>query len=109
MTIRRAWLIAELVLFIMLVLVLVAVAAHAHSWYSGLHNEKGELCCGGSDCVADHDPADIEERPDGYFIRSLQVFIPNQRAKPAQVDDGYYHLCYWGHEVKCFFYPPRGY
>lgn len=83
--------------------------ALAHSWYEGLQNEKGEACCGGTDCTPDLDLRDVVEVPGGFEIRSLGVTVPNARARPSKEDDGYYHICRWGGEVKCFFYPERGY
>jgi len=92
-----------------LVLLVTTPNAGAHSWYTGLHNEKGEACCGGTDCGADLDVKDVEERPGGFYIRSLNTFVTSDRAKPAMEDDGYYHVCFWGGQVRCFFYPNRGY
>lgn len=83
--------------------------AFGHSWYTGLQNEKGEGCCGEADCHPDLDVKDVEARPGGYFVRSLGTFVPAVRAKPAVEDDGYYHICVVSGEVRCFFYPNRGY
>ena len=90
------------------------VPVPAHDWYSGLQNEAGEYCCGGNDCAAVPDQ-DVTPVPGGYqvhvpFFKSGPVagFVPNSRAKPAK-EGGQYHLCYWGGEIKCFFYPAPSY
>src|SRR5260221_10887245 len=92
-----------------LVMMALSSSAMAHSWYEGLQNEKGESCCGGSDCKPDLDLKDVSEVPGGYQIKSLGVFVPSARARPSREDDGYYHICRWDNEVKCFFTPNRGY
>ncbi len=93
--------------------------AFAHSWYTGLHNEDGQLCCGGSDCAAIGDN-EVTPVPGGYQVHvrdfsplgvskgPINAFVPNSRAKPAK-EGGEYHLCYWGGEVKCFFFPSPSY
>lgn len=100
--------------FVMLRAVLVALtlvaSAHqsfGHDWYTGLHNEKGETCCGGQDCapLADNDVAVV---PGGYLIKHLMVTVPTARARPSESMDGHYHSCVWGGEVKCFFFPGSG-
>jgi len=90
------------------VLVSATSDAGAHSWYTGLHNEKGEACCGDRDCGADLNLTDVEGRPGGFYIKSLNAFVTSDRVKPAVEDDGYYHVCFWGGQVRCFFYPNRG-
>lgn len=105
-------------LTIFFVLGLLAIAgAEAHSWYTGLQNEKGWSCCGGSDCAPLAD-GDVKEVPGGYYIWSKMVFVPASRAKPAREEDGHYHACFYGdptsdgepHNMpRCFFYPNRGY
>lgn len=78
----------------------------AHSWYTGQVNEKGENCCNLLDCrqLAD---GDVTAVPGGYSVKSMGgLFVPNSRAQPSQ--DDHYHLCYWGGQVRCFFYPPGG-
>ncbi len=96
-----------------------ASGAQAHSWYTGLLNEKGEACCHDQDCGALPDGA-VQEVPGGYQVdyegplgrrgpTVIHAFVPDARAKPAREDDGYYHVCFWGGQVRCFFYPNRGY
>lgn len=87
--------------------------ARAHSWYSGLKNEVGHGCCGGRDC-APIEEARVQAVPGGYRVQlpagyrfdwpAIDAFVPNARAQPAKVGSDY-HLCYWGNEVKCFFFP----
>lgn len=91
----------------------------AHSWYSGLHNEAGEYCCGGSDCGPVSD-ADVTPVPGGYQVHTwfdpmasgkatwIQGFVPNVRAAPAK-EGGEYHLCVVGGSIRCFFVPAPAY
>lgn len=83
-----------------------------HSWYTGLQNEQGQICCGGTDCgpLAD---SEVTPVPGGYQVHTkdfapkhikIDAFVPNARAKPAK-EGGEYSLCYWGGEVKCFWFP----
>ncbi len=94
--------------------------AEAHSWYDGLKNENEQICCGGSDC-GPVDDRDVTPVPGGYRVHiqqfdpmasgsgpAIYTVVPNARAKPAK-EGGQYHLCYWGGEVKCFFYPAPSY
>jgi hypothetical protein len=91
-----------------------------HSWYDGLHNTDGEICCGGSDC-GPVDDQDVTPVPGGYNLHitkfdpmasgtgpAIYTTIPNAFAKPAK-EGGQYHLCYWGGKVKCFFFPAPSY
>lgn len=101
------------------ILLLASAPASAHDWYTGLHNENGLTCCGGTDCAPLAD-GDVVERSDGYWIVSKAVLVPFSRAKPALQEDGHYHACFYGtpelrnppepHNMPaCFFTPPRGY
>ncbi len=102
-----------LVLFIGLAIQWATMPANAHEWYTAEHNEKGQACCGGRDCAAIPDTA-VTPVPGGYNVHIPEGFIPgwpaintfvsNVRAKPAPTN-GDYHLCYWGDEVRCFFFP----
>lgn len=98
------------VLFAITFLILTEPRAHAHDWYTGLRNEKNQGCCGGLDCGPIAESA-VTPVPGGYQVDTddfkgipIHTFIPNARAKPAK-EGGDYHLCYWGGEVKCFFFP----
>lgn len=92
----------------------------AHSWYTGLTNQDGDSCCGGSDC-GPIDDSQVTPVPGGYSVHvpkfdptasgsgpTINEFIPNSHAKPAK-EGGQYHLCYWGGQVRCFFYPAPAY
>lgn len=90
-----------------------------HDWYLGLHNEDGQLCCGGVDCGPVRDD-EVTPVPGGYEVHvrdfsplgiskgRIDAFVSNMRAKPAK-EGGEYHLCFWGGEVKCFFFPAPSY
>lgn len=102
---------------LLVILCLITTPALAHDWYSGLKNEKGDSCCGGSDCAPLID-GDVVELKNGYWITSRRVFVPLSRAKPALEEDGHFHACFWqkspvdpepANMPKCFFYPNRGY
>lgn len=90
-----------------------AVPAKAHDWYTGLRNETGAPCCGGSDC-ADISDEYVRAVPGGYEVHlptghrfawpAIDAFVSDARAKPAR-EGGTYHLCWWGGEVRCFFFP----
>jgi len=95
-------------------MVMTQPALLVHDWYSGLLNEKGESCCGGSDCAEISDE-DVTPVPGGYQVhipsfkgQALEAYVPNARAKPAK-EGGQYHMCYWDHEIKCFFFPAPTY
>ncbi len=113
--------------FLLLLMMLVASnQVCAHSWYNGLHNEKNESCCGGNDCGELPDSA-VREVPNGYQVDyegflplgsdrmvRLHQFVTRQRAKPSLEDAQRYHACavgtmQFGFDVRCFFYPNRGY
>lgn len=93
-TLKRACIAAITVLWIL--------PASAHSWYTGLKNEAGEICCSGRDCVELAD-GDVTEVAGGYAIQSLQATVPYARMRPSP--DGKWHACFWGGEIKCFFGP----
>lgn len=71
----------------------------------GYKNSIGELCCGVKDCSA-IDAADVQSRPDGYYIVSLKETVPYHEATPTPPEIGGYWRCYWGGKRKCFFAPP---
>jgi len=94
----------------MVALVLLTGPALAHSWYTDLRNEKAEPCCNGVDCFEIPD-SDVTAVPGGYQVHTygmsgeaISGFVPNARAQPAK-EGGNYHLCYWGNQIRCFFYP----
>ena len=108
------WLLALLAVLLFVGLYAMTWPAQAHDWFTGLHNEKGELCCGGIDCGAIPEE-DVTPVPGGYQVHVPNFkgwpvigFVPNYRAKPAK-EGGEYHLCYWGGEIRCFFYPAPSY
>lgn len=101
-------------------LLALCVPAQGHSWYAGLKNGDGEICCGGTDCgpVLDEFVTPVKG---GYELRipmfdptgsghgpPIYTTIPNSMAKPAK-EGGVYHLCYWGNKVRCFFFPAPAY
>lgn len=72
-------------------------AAHGHGWY-------GWECCSNEDCQELPDGS-IEERSDGYLLKSTGELIPLDKAKQGQ--DEHYHLC--KHViVRCLYTPMRG-
>lgn len=80
--------------------------AHAHSWYTGLQNAGGQLCCNDRDCHQLSD-TDVTEVAGGYRIESLKATVPYGALQPSP--DGKWHACFWGGEVKCFFGPLPSY
>lgn len=103
-------------LLVAALLLLVSTPAGAHDWYTGLKNEAGQLCCGGLDCGPIPDE-DVTPVPGGYQVRvksfgwnkvNIDAFVPNARAKPAK-QGGEYALCYWGGQIRCFFFPAPSY
>lgn len=68
-------------------------------------NEKGELCCGrGVDCK-EWPASAIKITPQGYLFPNGQL-IPTNKVTPSA--DEFAHMCIWGGEVKCTFYPMGG-
>lgn len=120
-----AGLIAGIIVCIV-VLAWMASLAQAHDWYTGLHNEKNEWCCGGSDCGPLPEGA-VREVTGGFQVDyegalpvgstrivRLHQFVSNLRAKPSKEDDGRFHACAVGNlqsgfDARCLFYPNRGY
>lgn len=99
---------------LMAILIFTPLFASAHDWYSGLQNEIGETCCGGSDCAAISDE-DVTPVPGGYDVHvpkfmgyPFRAFVPNSRAKPAK-EGGEYHLCVVAGQARCFFFPAPTY
>ena len=102
-----------LILFFGLMLQWSTTPSNAHDWYTGIKNEIGQACCGGRDCAAISDQY-VRVVPGGYEVHlpalhkfawpEIHAFVSNDRAKPAPTG-GEYHLCFWGGEVKCFFFP----
>lgn len=98
---------------VLLALILLATAvrhskAHGDGQWIADENWKnsvGELCCGERDCrqLADDD---VEVKRNGYFVRSLGVTVPHEKALPSI--NGKFWICVWGGEVKCFFAGPMG-
>jgi hypothetical protein len=72
----------------------------AHSWYPS-------DCCSDRDC-APHDSADIEEKPEGFTIKSTGEFVERSKAKVAPDDQ--FHVCRYqtSQIIICFFQPNRG-
>jgi hypothetical protein len=92
--------------------------AQAHDWYSGIVNEDGLSCCGGSDCAELADQY-VDEVPGGYIVDipagawkiyqgPFSAFVPDSRAQAAR-QGGNYHLCIVGGQVRCFFFPAPSY
>jgi hypothetical protein len=72
-------------------------AAHGHSWY-------GWECCSNEDCAELADGS-IEERSDGYLLKSTGELIPLSQAKQGR--DEHFHLC--RHVIiRCLYTPMRG-
>lgn len=94
------------------------VQARAGTWYP-------KSCCGPADChpLAD---GDVEPRHDGYFIKSLGIVVPYDKANTSP--NGRYHACtfvdgynhraifqtlnpdskYFNRSPLCFFAPEKG-
>lgn len=99
---------------LLVVLLSAATPSYSHDWYTGLQNEAGQYCCGGSDCAAVPDRY-VTPIPGGYRVdipdfkgQSVHALVPNARARPAK-EGGEYHICVVGHEVRCFFFPAPSY
>lgn len=85
------------------VLALIASApASAHSWYTGIKNADGQLCCSGSDC-APLPAGDVTEVEGGYYTHTYDQVVPFSRVQPSP--DGDFHACFWGGRIRCFFGP----
>lgn len=104
-------LIVNAVAVLMCIAAVPAWAAHKnaapYTWIDKHLNAKGERCCSDRDC--EHiDPAGIEQRPDGWFIKKYGEIIGYGTAKPSE--DGHFWICRWGDpvETKCFFAPYSG-
>lgn len=85
--------------------------ASAHDWYSGLRNELGESCCGGSDC-GPVPKTTVRIARTGYVVKvrmggvETEMLVPFARVRNSIDED--FHACIWGGEIKCFFAPPLG-
>lgn len=92
-------------------LLLSAAPALAHEPYTGLRDPvTGADCCNGRDCRPIPD-SDVRLARNGYVVRtetteSGEQFIPFERVLWSQ--DGQFHKCEWGGEIKCFLAPPLG-
>lgn len=69
----------------------------------GYKNAAGELCCGERDCF-EIDARDIQETPQGFYIKTIKEFVPHSEATPSP--DGRYWRCAWSGKRRCFFAPP---
>ena len=66
----------------------------------------GIHCCGEEDC-APLDPRDVSESAGGYFIASLQEFVPPREVQSSR--DGQFWRCKAPDGARrCFFAPPPG-
>lgn len=85
------------------------VASAHDSWINrGRYLEYGTInhCCGDHDCSV-WPRADIEEREDGYRIRSTGEFVPRFKAQSSE--DGEYWICRKStRAIRCFFAPSPG-
>jgi hypothetical protein len=73
---------------------------HAHDWYPF-------ECCSDRDC-APLDTAEVDEKPEGFTIKSTGEFIDRSKARFAP--DGQFHICRYPASklIICFFQPNRG-
>lgn len=105
-------------LLVTISLLLLVTPAAAHSWYTGIHNPVTQnICCGGDDC-APLDDREVTPVPGGYEVHAsilhngaalhVDEFVPNAQAQPAR-EGGQYHMCYWGGQIRCFFFPAPSY
>jgi hypothetical protein len=78
----------------------------AHEWFSGYKDPRpgGVGCCGGDDCFP-VEPADIEYRPDGIYIRPLDELVPWDEVQKSE--DHQYWRCKKtvDESRRCFFAP----
>ena len=114
-------------LAVMAVIALTTPTMGHEKWKNGeaIDKQTKQFCCSEADC---HDLEDwrVHYNPDGTVTLDLRgawqgrgqpvyspsaptdlVTIPSEREMPSP--DGYYWVCYWGGEVKCFFGPLKGY
>jgi hypothetical protein len=79
--------------------------ASAHDWFSDYRDPRpgGVNCCDGDDCKA-LDFSDIEWRPDGVYIRSLDELVPLSEIQKSE--DFQYWRCHKSDGTRrCFFAP----
>ena len=80
----------------------------------------GEHCCGANDCHK-WSAADIEVRPDGYFVKSQNFLVPHDKVhftKPEQLEVSEFWACIYPDspfldapkrkQVRCLFVPGGG-
>ena len=103
---ERHWLTVALILTLLAILAMVTWApAHAHDIYIGLHDKKGQLCCGAEDCFRAH----WREKGEDFEFETAEkhwVHVPRDRITwlpipgdpgPAADDADYWHyghICY---------------
>lgn len=97
-----------------------AVTARAHEATNTAGQPLGWVypwsCCSQMDCrpVSSPPNGDVEERPEGYVIRSTGEVIPYADKRVKDSPDGTFHVCAHqagidaGHVI-CLFVPPRGF
>lgn len=99
---------------VVVVVLLLAGRAFAHDnpedwdWIGKgrVKNERGELCCGrGVDCK-EWPASAIKVTPEGYLFPNGHL-IPTNKVTPSA--DEFAHMCIWGGEIKCTFYPMGSY
>ena len=92
--------------FLAAILLCLSTMARAHGpaeWiqHGDYRNAAGELYCGEHDCI-ELAEGDVQVVPHGFFIKSLNEFVPYEEAQPSP---GGYRRCAWGGSRKCFFAP----
>ena len=81
--------------------------ASAHSWYTGLYNPAGRLCCGGTDC-GPVSPGLLRREADQSFSvwhGGKWYPIPMDAIMSIASPDARVHLCFWGGAPRCVFLP----
>ena len=85
--------------------------AQAHEWYSGLHDKRGQLCCGAEDCEPTHfrlraGEYELQLRDETWFHIPAEKItflpVPEDNKPPFLMHDGSEdrdvehraHLCY---------------
>jgi hypothetical protein len=96
-----------------------AIILQAHSWYTGKTNDKGEICCGGTDCaeLPDESVTNVEG---GWWVSfhgefafkgniDIEEFVPFTFGQVADLESAHYSMCVVSGKIRCFFYPSPGY
>jgi hypothetical protein len=75
-----------------------AAQSEAHSFYTGLSNGSGQLCCGGSDC-GPLNPVLFRHGVDGtieVWHAGAWYQVADEEILRLPSPDGRIHMCFWG-------------